>query len=98
MDLTTPKNYPFKPFQLKFATPIYHPNISEEGVFCMDMLTEKSWKPAFTIKKVLEELLKTIVNPDVDNPANAAISEEYKTNKALFLKKATTHTRQNAMK
>ena len=64
----------------------------------MDMLTEKGWKPAFTIKKALDELMKTIVNPDVDNPANAAISEEFQKNKTQFEKKAATHTRQNAMR
>ena len=62
------------------------------------MLIEKNWKPAFTIKKALDELMKLVMNPDVNHPANGAVCEELKKNKAQFHRKAVAHTRQNAMR
>ena len=47
-----PQNYPLSPPSISFVTPIYHCNVSESGLVCLDVLKEK-WSPALTIPKAL---------------------------------------------
>ncbi len=35
------------PLQVKFLTPIYHPNVDESGAnICLSMITAENWKPS----------------------------------------------------
>ena len=44
-----PKDFPFKPPELRFITKIYHYNISLNGCFCMEELFE-GWSPDITVR------------------------------------------------
>lgn len=63
--VTIPSDFPMRPPTILFETPVYHCNVSESGVICLDLLREK-WTPDFTIPKALEavRLLLQYPNPD----------------------------------
>ena len=48
---------------------IFHPNVSEKGEVCLDILKEK-WTPALTIGKVLLTISSLMEDPNPDNPLN----------------------------
>ena len=64
----------------------------------MKMLTGEVWKPGNSMKKVLNELMQMILKPDKDHPADAVICDEFMHRNDQFMKNATVHTRQNAMR
>merc|ERR1719326_1173587 len=43
--MTLPSEYPFKAPDARFLTPVYHPNVSDEGQVCKDILSG-DWGPA----------------------------------------------------
>lgn len=46
IEINFPTEYPFKPPNLMFKTPIYHPNIDEKGQVCLPIINPTNWKPA----------------------------------------------------
>ncbi|KAF6843133.1 Ubiquitin-conjugating enzyme E2-16 kDa 1 [Colletotrichum musicola] len=88
-----PKDYPFKAPVVKFATRIYHPNITNDhlGNICMGMLKPENWKPATKLAAVLEAVRSLLVEPQPDDPLETRIAEEYKNNRAEFEKQAKAY-------
>lgn len=78
-----PTNYPFGPPDIKFTTPVYHPNIDEDGYICLNILT-KEWCPALIISKTLLSICAFLTSPDVEDPLIPAIADQYKTNRKEF--------------
>jgi ubiquitin-protein ligase len=52
--------YPFKPPTLKFSTPIYHPNVDENGAVCLPSILPEHWKPALRINQVVKSLVDLV--------------------------------------
>ena len=40
-----PREYPLKPPTLRFTTKIYHPNVREDGLVCLPLISNENWKP-----------------------------------------------------
>ncbi|KAK1990255.1 ubiquitin-conjugating enzyme [Colletotrichum falcatum] len=85
-----PREYPFKAPVVKFATRIYHPNITNDsaGNICMGMLKSENWKPATKLAAVLEALRSLLAEPQPDDPLEARIADEYKNSRSEFEKQA----------
>jgi ubiquitin-conjugating enzyme E2 D/E len=90
-----PKNYPFSPPKIKFDTKIYHCNVNEKGEICLEELKEK-WSPGLTISRILDIISGLMKVPNIDNPVNAEIASEYKTNKRKHDETAADWTRKYA--
>ncbi|CAF1190962.1 unnamed protein product [Didymodactylos carnosus] len=54
LEIKIPTDFPFKPPEVKFLTPIYHPNVDKDGKICVDLLNaSESWKPTTPIVDIV---------------------------------------------
>jgi ubiquitin-conjugating enzyme (huntingtin interacting protein 2) len=84
IDITIPPQYPFEPPKMKFATKIWHPNISSQtGAICLDILKDQ-WSPALTIKTALLSLQALMDAPEPDDPQDAEVAKQYKKDREAF--------------
>lgn len=90
IQITLPKEYPFKPPTLSFRTKIYHPNVSndERGAMCLGMLKSDEWKPPNKIADVLKLVRAVLAAPQPDDAVETGVAEEFKNNPAEFEKMA----------
>ena len=84
VDIIIPNEYPFKPPKMKFDTKIWHPNISSvTGAICLDIL-KNEWTPALTIRTALISLQALMCEPVPDDPQDAVVAKQYKSDINLF--------------
>lgn len=100
LTIDIPDRYPFEPPRVRFTTPIYHPNIDSDGRICLDTLKIQphgSWSPSVNINTLLLTIRVLMSNPNADDGLVPDITEEYRRDIVLWRKKATEHTKQNAL-
>ena len=91
LNINIPKDYPFKPPDFKFETPIYHPNVHPNGYICLYQLLKifkMDWSPKLTICEVLILISSLLSNPNLEDPYNDKAVKLYIKNKDEFYKKA----------
>jgi ubiquitin-conjugating enzyme E2 D/E len=86
-----PSSYPFSPPNIRFVTPVYHCNISMDGLICLDVL-KSSWSPAQSISKALTAIRCLLVNPNADDPLDSYKGQLFRDNRVAFFTEATRHT------
>eukprot|EP00931_Biecheleriopsis_adriatica_P055773 TRINITY_DN33043_c0_g1_i1.p1 TRINITY_DN33043_c0_g1~~TRINITY_DN33043_c0_g1_i1.p1 ORF type:complete len:216 (+),score=32.01 TRINITY_DN33043_c0_g1_i1:44-691(+) len=96
VDMQIPARYPMEPPKLKFRTPIFHPNVSNSGDICLDVL-KNHWSPALTLQKVLLSLSSLLTDPNFGDPLNGTASQLFRKNRAGYDAKCREMTRQHAM-
>ena len=96
MELVFPDEYPFKPPKITIVTKIYHPNVDEKGQVCLPIVSADKWKPATKSIHVINALSVLIDSPNHDHPTRPELSEEYKKDKATFIKNAEDFTRRHS--
>ena len=65
-----PQDYPYTAPLIHFDTPIFHPNVDEQGgAICLDILKEK-WSPVYNVQTILLSLQSLLGEPNNDSPLN----------------------------
>jgi ubiquitin-conjugating enzyme E2 D/E len=90
-----PSDYPFKPPQVRFTTPVFHPNISATGEICLDIL-HSQWSPALTIRGLLISLCSLLTDPNPEHGLNKDALKLYQTNLKKYNETAREWTRKYA--
>ncbi|GAV01272.1 hypothetical protein RvY_12009-1 [Ramazzottius varieornatus] len=84
LDIKIPPEYPFKPPEVKFATKVWHPNVSSvTGAICLDIL-RTNWAAAMTLRTVMISIQALLGSPVADDPQDAVVASQFKTNRSLF--------------
>ncbi|KAK4395558.1 Ubiquitin-conjugating enzyme E2 27 [Sesamum angolense] len=97
IDITLPDGYPFQPPKMKFATKVWHPNISSQsGAICLDILKDQ-WSPALTLKTALLSIQALLSAPEPDDPQDAIVAQQYLRDYQTFLGTARYWTEAFAM-
>eukprot|EP01091_Cochliopodium_minus_P016084 TRINITY_DN5915_c0_g1_i1.p1 TRINITY_DN5915_c0_g1~~TRINITY_DN5915_c0_g1_i1.p1 ORF type:complete len:154 (+),score=17.45 TRINITY_DN5915_c0_g1_i1:186-647(+) len=76
LDISYPKDYPFKAPKVVFKTRIYHCNINSAGSICLDILKE-NWSPALTISKVLLSICSLLTDANPHDPLVTDIAKQF---------------------
>ncbi|CAD7955446.1 unnamed protein product [Amoebophrya sp. A25] len=88
INIEIPDDYPYNPPKMKFATKIWHPNISSQtGAICLDVLG-KEWSPALSIRTALLSIQALLSAPEPDDPQDAEVAKQYKSSRDEFLSTA----------
>lgn len=92
-----PETYPFKPPRAEFVTPCYHPNVSDRGKICLNILKEE-WSPMLTVASLLLCISALLSQPNADDPLNIEAADAFRNNPAEFHKTAVEWTRRFALR
>lgn len=84
VDIQLDAQYPFAPPKMRFMTRVWHPNVSSaNGAICLDILKDQ-WSPALTLKTALLSLQALLASPQPDDPQDAVVANQYRTDFRTF--------------
>eukprot|EP00998_Keelungia_sp_KM082_P006213 NODE_2475_length_1056_cov_861.047363_g2457_i0.p1 GENE.NODE_2475_length_1056_cov_861.047363_g2457_i0~~NODE_2475_length_1056_cov_861.047363_g2457_i0.p1 ORF type:complete len:175 (-),score=25.85 NODE_2475_length_1056_cov_861.047363_g2457_i0:46-570(-) len=91
--ITVPPQYPHDPPKAICKTPVYHPNIDQEGKVCLNIL-RADWKPVLTMKAVLYGLELLFIEPNPDDPLNKEAAKVLREDRSQFQRQVSRVMRQ----
>ncbi|XP_046637772.1 uncharacterized protein LOC124316077 [Daphnia pulicaria] len=91
-----PHSYPIRPPSVRFATKIFHPNISRHGDIGLDCI-QHNWSLALTIAKVLISIQSLLTDPFCAVAMETDVAEMYTNQRARFNAVARNWTSKYAM-
>jgi ubiquitin-conjugating enzyme E2 D/E len=89
--------YPFAPPRAEFITPCFHPNVSDRGKICLNILKEE-WSPMLTASSVLLCISGLLSQPNPEDPLNKEAADAFLRSPIEFEQTACEWTRRYAMR
>jgi len=84
LDIEIPETYPFNPPKVKFATRVWHPNVSSAtGAICLDILKDQ-WAAAMSLRTVLISIQALLASPEPSDPQDEVVARQYRENITAF--------------
>jgi len=98
LDFSFPQDYPMKPPNVKFITPIYHVNVSmsQGGAICQELIVG-GWSPILRVKDLIDRLQSLLIQPHAETPLEPEIGEMYASQPAKYKQIAQQWTKKHAM-
>lgn len=89
LKLLFPDDYPYKPPDVVFKTKIWHPNISDKGIICMNRLKE-DWVPRITVDRLLQMItsMMDVKVANAEDPLNTVAGLEMANSVDVFIEHA----------
>ena len=87
-------DYPTKPPNVTFLTPMFHPNIYRDGKICIDIL-QHEWSPSQNIRTILLSIMSLLMDPNPASPANREAAMLYNTCKVKYEEKVRDFIEKN---
>ena len=91
-----PFDYPFRAPDIRFVTPVYHPNVSLDGEICLDLL-HTQWSPVLGIRHLLISLCSLLTDPNSEHGLNKDALALYRSDPTNYDEVAREWTKQYAM-
>ena len=74
-----PEGYPFRPPEVKFLTPIHHPNIDKtSGEIKVDILRRHEWSPALCSDRVIVSLVSLLSEPNFEEVLMPELQQQHR--------------------
>ena len=68
-----PENFPDRPPEVRFLTPITHVNVNSHGRICHGILG-RDWNPRITIKQVLDCVYGLLLTQEIDDSLDSQLA------------------------
>lgn len=84
LDIKIPSAYPFKPPEIRFATKIWHPNVSSvTGAICLNILKDE-WVALLGLRTTLISVQALLSAAEPDDPQDAIVARQCREDPELF--------------
>eukprot|EP00027_Filamoeba_sp_ATCC50430_P002257 CAMPEP_0168551260 /NCGR_PEP_ID=MMETSP0413-20121227/6075_1 /TAXON_ID=136452 /ORGANISM="Filamoeba nolandi, Strain NC-AS-23-1" /LENGTH=211 /DNA_ID=CAMNT_0008581769 /DNA_START=95 /DNA_END=730 /DNA_ORIENTATION=- len=80
-----PNTYPYDPPKATCITPVYHPNINDQGKVCLNILRQE-WMPVLSLGSVIFGLMTLFLEPNPDDPLDIEVAKLMVSNAKQFEK------------
>ena len=87
--------YPSKPPNIRFLTPIYHCNINQAGKVCHSIL-DRFYVPGLRIRNILDYVYGLLMDPAPDDPLDSVKANELRFNPTSYNDNARDYTEKHA--
>lgn len=90
-ELKFPEDFPNSPPEMRFITPMWHPNIYPDGKVCISILhapgvdrfnqqesADERWRPILGVEQVLVSVIAMLNEPNPDSPANIDAAKQFR--------------------
>ncbi|KAK9480215.1 ubiquitin-conjugating enzyme/RWD-like protein [Lipomyces japonicus] len=106
--LQFPEDYPLMPPSMRFETPMWHPNVYQDGRVCISILhppgedkygyedAGERWLPVHSPETILLSVIAMLSSPNPDSPANIDAATQLRDDYPAFKKKVRRLVRDSA--